>query len=325
MKNLVLITALSLIAATQAMSQERGGFGNGNRGGNSGWDDSYDDSYYDDDYSDRYGSQNQKIQLHVNQHLRGQNTLKLKQMLKMQQGHINLQNMKLVAVKLVAKSKKGKGQATLIVGQNSSYSENIGGSPQDFHYPEHYTFDKIKFSNPSQSTQGKIQIKLQGNIKVKKVVLIVKKKQQRNRIQTIRIPMYDQHLRGQNVLKIKRLLKQQNPMLNMQNIDIKAVTIMAKSQRGRGQATLVVGQDESYPSTIFGSPRSFISNSPMTYSAVTMQNPSYDSQGKVQVELRGNIKVKAIIVKIKKKRNGSIYNPGRGQRVPGTGRRGGRI
>jgi hypothetical protein len=312
MKQLAIITVMSLIAATQAFSQDRGGFGN--RGGNNGWDNS-SDSYNGGNYgSPSYGQQKERIQLHLNQHLRGQSIIKLKQELKMQKPHMNIKNLELVAVKIVAKSKMGRGQATLLVGAQSSYSETIGGHPEDFHYEDRYTYQKVRISNPGYDSKGKWQIHLQGNIKVKKVVLIVKKKRSAARMQQVRIQMYDQHLRGMNTLKIKRLLKQQNPRLDLQNVDIKSVTIVAKSQRGRGEATLIVGQSESYPRIISGSPRDFLSNSSYTYSSVMMQNPRYDSMGKVQVALRGNIKVKEIIVKIKKKGGmyDDVYTPRRG-------------
>ncbi len=123
--------------------------------------------------------------------------------------------------------------------------------------------------------------------------------------------MYDQHLRGFNVLKIKRLIKQHNPSINLQDKSISMITLVAKSQRGRGEATLVVAGSPSYPQTIVGRPRTFESNSPRTYSQVTLPVNMRSSQGRVQVELQGNIKVKEIIIQLKNKnlRNGRIDLP----------------
>jgi hypothetical protein len=296
MKSLVI--ALTMLMSVSALAQ-RNGHGNRNQNRN----------VYDNPRYPTRGMQQERLVLQIGEHLRGQNIIKLKQELKMQYPGINPKMLKLKAVKLVAKSKQGRGKATLVVGQDQSYQEIIGGDPYDFHDNSGYTFDKIKMFNPSYDSQGKWQVHLKGNIKVKKVVLIVKKKMQQQRAQNIKIHMYGEHLRGQNVLKIKQLLKQQTGMMNLQGVQIKKVTLIAKSKKGRGQATLVVGQSAEYPETIGGNPRAFQSVSPRSYDRVTLVNTTGSSQGKVQVELQGNIKVKEIIVTIVKKNSrGGMYN-----------------
>lgn len=257
----------------------------------------------------RFGNRNgrqQRIQIRVNQQFRGQNVLKLKQLLK-QQG-VMPKNMQLVAVKLIAKSKQGRGKATLVVGQEQSYAQTIYGNPYDFHDDSQYTYEKMNLTNPSYDSQGKWQIKLQGNIKVKRVVLIVKKKMN-NRNRNISVQLYGQQFRGLSTLKLKKLIKQQNPMINLQMAKIKKVVLVAKSKRGMGEASLIVGQDSSYPEYINGSPRQFHSESPRSYSTVVLQNTSYDSAGKWQIELQGNIKVKEVIITIQTKRNSFEVGP----------------
>jgi hypothetical protein len=288
MKSLTI--ALTMLISVSAIAQ-RNGHGSRNQNGN----------VFDNPRYPTRGVQQERLVLQIGEHLRGQNTIKLKQELKMQYPGINPKMLKLKSVKLVAKSKQGRGKATLVVGQDQSYPEIIGGDPYDFHDSARYTYDKVMMTNPSYDSQGKWQVHLKGNIKVKKVVLIVSKKRQQQRDQKVKIEMYGEQFRGQNVLKIKQLLKQQIGMMNLQNVQIKKVTLIAKSKKGRGQATLVVAQSAEYPETIGGSPRGFEAYSPRSYDQVTMVNTSGSSQGKVQVELRGNIKIKAIIVTIVKK------------------------
>jgi hypothetical protein len=318
MKNLLLVTALSLITVTGALAKDK----KFNRTGSVILD-NFDqrDAYYDRYISNR---QQQKIRIHLGEHYRGFNVLKLKQLAKQQHPSLNLQQMKLSSVKLVAKSKRGMGQATLLVGQNFGLSETIGGNRQEFHVEAPYTYDRVRLSSNGMNSQGKWQIELQGNIKVKKVVLIVEQKRTHSRIQTLRIPMYGQQYRGFNVLKIKQLIKQQNPRMNLQQMKIQSITLMAKSKQGRGEATMIIGQSAGYPEVVGGQPRAFNSQAPRSYKSVLLQNPSYSSQGKWQVELQGNIKVKTIIVHLKKKGSGPVMRTPTNPRNPRRGTRRGR-
>ena len=299
----LLIAALTLITATSAMAQQH--HGGGHYGGG------------------HYGQQqNQRFPLQINQHLKGFNVIALKKELKMQYPGVAVRDLKIKAVRVVAKSKNGKGQVTLISGQSASYPETIGGNPYDFHTNAPNTFDKIRIQNPqSPRMKGKLQLELQGNIKVKKVVIIASQMGMGGA--PIVINTYGQHLRGFNVLKIKQMIKQQNPGINLQMAKLQSVTLIAKSKAGRGQAALIVGQTSSYPATIYGSPRMFQSNAPRTFSQVTLQNPApMGAGGKWQVELQGNIKVDQIIVKLAGQGH---YRPGprypRTPRQPRTPRR----
>jgi len=279
----LMIATLALITATTTFAQgRRGGHGQG--------------GYGQGGYSQGQMGQ-QKIQLHIQQHLRGQNIIKLKKVLKQQYPGINVQSLKVKAVKVVAKSKQGRGQVTLLSGHAASYPETIGGTPRDFQYGGPRSFDKIMIQNPQRGTQGKLQLALQGNIKLKKVVLIVKKSM---RAKQIVINTYGQHLRGFNVLKLKKMIKQQNPYIDLKTMKLLKVNLIAKSKGGRGQATLIVGQNASYPATVTGNPRMFHSQAPRSYSQILLQSPSAQSMGKWQIELQGNIKVEKVIVTVKK-------------------------
>lgn len=300
MKQLAVITLLSLLTISQSFAQ-RGGM---HRGG------------IDRDYGHHRQAERVRIPLHLDEHMRGQNIIKLKQELKYQNPGINVKNLDLVAVRVVAKSKKGRGEATLVVGQSASYPQNIAGNQRDFHSNAGFTFDKFRIDNPSYDSQGKWQLELRGNVKVKKVVIIADKKMRRGRIQSVMIPMYGEHSRGLKTIPLKRLIKQQMPGVNLQNAKLVSVNVMAKSKHGNGQASLVVGHNISYPATIPGRPRAFRSVAPRSFTPVSLRNTNGTSQGKWQVELQGNIKVQHIMVNLK------LNSPARGIGRPGRiGRR----
>lgn len=106
----------------------------------------------------------------------GQSTLPLKRMLRDQYG-VQLNRFDIERVRLVAKSRHGRGTAKLIIGSWNSYPEIIQGNPYDFNSNEHYTFDKLNFRNNARYSQnGPWQLLLRGNIKVKKVVVFLKSK-----------------------------------------------------------------------------------------------------------------------------------------------------
>lgn len=300
----LLIAALTLITATSTFAQRRGGAHHG--GGH------YGGGYYGGGH---YGQQqNQRFPLQINQHLRGFNVIALKKELKMQYPGVAVRDLNIKAVRVVAKSKMGRAQVTLISGQTASYPETIGGTPQDFHINAGYTFDKIRIQNPqAPGMKGKLQLELQGNIKVKRVVIIASQAGFGGR--NIVLDTYGQHLRGFNVLKLKQMIKQQRPGMNLQMAQLQKVTLIAKSKAGMGQATLIVGQTASYPATITGNPRMFHSNAPRSFSQVTLLNPApYKTGGRWQVELQGNIKVDQVIITLK---GPGHVNP----RVPRTPRR----
>jgi len=229
-----------------------------------------------------------KILNYAGQQFRGQNTLFLKRALKNQFPGINLRNKKLGKVIVMAKSEHGRGQAFLVVGQQSSYSQQIPGNPYNFQDYAPYTYTRMQF--PVQgASQGKWQIKLQGNIKIQNV--IVQFKGQNNNIKLY----VDQHLRGQNVLPLKRMLRQQNPQAFNKLDSLKKITIVAKSKHGQGTATLKMGRDISRAKYIDGTPSDFHTPAAYTFSKVSFQGPAYSTSGVLQILLKGNIKVKEVI------------------------------
>ena len=106
-------------------------------------------------------------------HFRGDNTIGIRRELRRQHG-INPQNFRIKAIKVVAKSKHGGGLAYFSVGPNETMDKYINGRPNAFHRPG--GFHRIRFANPGQGSRGPWQLHMQGNIKVKKIVVKLVKK-----------------------------------------------------------------------------------------------------------------------------------------------------
>ena len=255
----------------------------------------------------------QQLLLELNERSRGLSTIALKQEIKARYPHLDIQNLKLDGVMLMAKSKHGKGEATLIVGQVASYPVHIGGRTADFHIDSMKSFTRVQISSPSLSSQGAWQIETKGNVKVKAIIALVTKIPQM-KIKTVSIPLNQAHSKGEEVLKLKQLLKQYAPQLDLKEMEVEKVTLIAKSKAGNGRATLTMGQTSNYPAIVPGNQRQFQSNAPRTFHQIELKN-SLSSNGAWHIELKGNIKVKEIIVKLKSEAQSEIPNRnGRGRR-----------
>ena len=99
-------------------------------------------------------------------------TLLLKRTLKDQYPWVNTRNLTLRNVILVAKSKVGRGYAQLRVGKQQTDYVRVSGHPKRFKRDHRKSFDRIRLYNPSYTSWGPWQIKLHGNFKVRKVILI---------------------------------------------------------------------------------------------------------------------------------------------------------
>ncbi len=100
-------------------------------------------------------------------------TIFLKRSLKNQYPWVDLSKVDLRKVVLVAKSKRGRGGASLRVGNNATELYEVAGAPREFSDDHRYTFDRVRFRNPSNDSRGPWQIDFRGNFIVRKVVLEV--------------------------------------------------------------------------------------------------------------------------------------------------------
>ncbi len=100
-------------------------------------------------------------------------TIFLKRALKEQYPYVNIKQMELRKVVLVAKTKRGRGGAELRVGQDRTNNYQVYGNPWDFKRSSRHTFDRVRFDNPARDSRGPWQMDLWGNFVVRKVVLVV--------------------------------------------------------------------------------------------------------------------------------------------------------
>lgn len=80
------------------------------------------------------------------------------------------------SVRVIAKSRAGRGQAYLEAGrfgagEFTTRNARVGGSPSDFFSSEGFTFDRINFSIPRGYRQLGFRIYLRGNIILRRVVI----------------------------------------------------------------------------------------------------------------------------------------------------------
>lgn len=103
---------------------------------------------------------------------RGQNQrIFLRQELQRNYPRLDLERYDLIRVRLEAKSQAGHGQASLEVGHREKDRRGIPGNPGDFHRPGgHYP---IILENYDDQDRGAWQIRLDGNIKVDRVVVVL--------------------------------------------------------------------------------------------------------------------------------------------------------
>lgn len=105
-------------------------------------------------------------------HLQGQSTIALKQELQRRYGNLPFQRMDLQRVVLLAKSAYGGARATLVVGPQQSNPQIIPGNPRDFQNPANYTYTRLRFNPPSGNDRGIWQLHINGNVKVRRVVVV---------------------------------------------------------------------------------------------------------------------------------------------------------
>ena len=104
--------------------------------------------------------------------------------------------------------------------------------------------------------------------------------------------------RGQQTIFLKRRLREEYGV-NLNRFRIKAVVLVAKSRHGGGKAYLTVGDASSFEEIIDGRPHEFLRRG--GYSRVRLRNPKRNSRGPWQLHLRGQIKIKKVIVKLERK------------------------
>ena len=108
-------------------------------------------------------------------------SLFLKKALRDQYPWVDVEDLELRRVVLIAKSRQGRGEAQLRVGHRMTDMYQVDGGSGRFR-DRRDSFDRIHFSNPSYDSNGPWQIDMLGNFVVNKVVLEVDNRQHRQRM-----------------------------------------------------------------------------------------------------------------------------------------------
>ena len=103
-----------------------------------------------------------------------ESVIKLKREIKKLHPNMDFSKFDLKRVVLLAKSKKGKAEAYLKIGQYESAVESIDGNQFDFSSNQGYS--PVVFQSFSENDNGVWQIHMKGNIKVKRINLVAEKK-----------------------------------------------------------------------------------------------------------------------------------------------------
>ena len=233
-------------------------------------------------------------------HYQGENLVRLKRLANQQLSAMGEEasNFELVGVTMKAKSRRGQGQATLIVGQDRQ-TKNVGrvcGDSLCFSVTAPWSYKDVSFdlSNLPGQADERWQIRFNGNIKVRGINLILASGTRR-----VRIPFGGELFAGENTLFLKRELRAMG--YNVRNAKLRKVVLVAKSRRGRGKAELMIGQNYKPVKTVglaqagYG----FQSERPASFNRIRW-NARGRTPGAWQIHMQGRIKVKAVIVEFKK-------------------------
>ncbi len=204
----------------------------------------------------------------------------------------------LVGVTIEAKSKNGKGTATLIVGndQNKQTVKEFGNNDLFFELTTPWSYNTMHWDLSGAEGQPgeRWRLRFNGNIKVRSIQLHVASSTKR-----VRIPMGDQLFAQGSTIALKRELQQMG--YDVRDARLRRVVLVAKSRAGQGQAKVLIGPNGGTAAQTVGQAQNglgFQSNSPQSYNRLRYDF-SGPTRGRWQIDLRGRIKVKAVIVEFK--------------------------
>ncbi len=112
------------------------------------------------------------------------------------------------------------------------------------------------------------------------------------------IKMFDQHLQGENTIGLKREIKEQFPKIDLKKFTLDSVVLVAKSRKGAGKARLEVDSTQSFIHQIDGTPRDFLDSDAYTFDRILIHNPAYSSRGQWQLHVKGNLKIRKVVVNL---------------------------
>jgi len=261
-----------------------------------------------------------KVILKIRNEFTGYQELGILRELKNQRPGINLRHTSIVGITVIAKSKRGGAQVSVMKNGTYGMSTRIPGNRRDYNVRAPYTFQRMQLDIPRGQTQYDIKLSLEGKIKVKSVILTLRRNQNRGgrgNVKRITLQKHGEEFRGMNTIRLKGELKRQRPNLRLRDFNLKKVIVMAKSFRGRGSMDLVIDGMQVSSSNVPGFPRGYDARDMRSYKRLVLKPRGQDTTGKWQLDLRGKIKIDSLTLVLEPKR---VQGRGRGQ-GRGQGRR----
>ncbi len=104
-----------------------------------------------------------------------------------------------------------------------------------------------------------------------------------------------------STLYLKKALRRQYPYVNVSDYRLRKVVLVAKTYYGRGNAQLRVGPEMTDLYRVGGHPHQFDRKKRNSFDKVRIHNPFRDSWGPWQLYLRGNFKVRKVVLVVEKR------------------------
>lgn len=235
-----------------------------------------------------------EIEVHGEAYYKGQQVIHLRTLANKVLNQ-KLGNFELVGVTMRAKSRRGNGKATLVVGNDQS-TKNVDQFGDDIFFlvGAPWSFHTISWNLSNQPGQANElwQIHLRGEIKIEDIKLTLRAASNTTRV---RINLGDQMMVGENTIQLRQELKALGH--DVRGDKLRRVVFVAKSRAGRASAGVQTGQKFSNALTIgqtqAGLP--FASNQAESYDRLAW-NFQGRTPGVWQLHMKGRIKAKAVIV-----------------------------
>lgn len=233
-----------------------------------------------------------------NHSVSGAETIRIKQMVhqRLRKQGQDPANYQLEGVTLVARAIIGTGKATLIVGQDQQMKRVK--RPKNFvdlllnNTRSYRTLEWNLVGDAGQANE-RWQMRFEGIMNIRRMDVHLSSQGRR-----IRIPMGGEVFRGNNTLFLKRELRALG--YRPRDMKLRKVVLVAKSRRGQGTAQLFVGPNAKPIKRVAASQAGlqFQNNRPRSYNRIRW-NVNGRTQGPWQIDLRGRIKVKAVILEVR--------------------------
>ena len=251
-----------------------------------------------------WSAQAERITILSNERVRGAEVIRIKRKVTnyLRNQGMDPEDYVLTKVEMRAKGKRHvNSSATLIVGDDSE-RKRVPRALNPFFWDinGNASYHELRWdlSGSEGTMEERWTMRLRGDMKVKRLYVHVSPRVQKQRI---RIPLHDERFQGLNSINLKQELRRMG--YRPKRLKLERVVLIAKSRKGRGEAELIAGWDNEFPiKTIRRSQdgESFQSNRRSSYNRIRW-NVHGRTRGPWEINLKGRIKVKAIVVQARRK------------------------